>query len=777
MPYTSVGTKTRTIDGRDKVTGAAQFTVDITLPRMLYGKIKRSPFPHAKILSIDTTQAEELKGVKAVMTYEDVPAIRLGTCSLDEYFIARDLVRFVGEPVAAAAAETPELAQEAVDLIRVEYEELPAVFDAEEAMDFGQEVTVHEDMEDYEVVIPVAKMDPRPPNTFQRYRIRNGDMEAGFEDADYIVENRFRTGYVHTASLEPHASVAAVDQAGHVTLWTSSQSPYIVREEICKALDLPPSTVRVIVPHVGGAFGGKVTIKPEGFTVVLARKAKRPVKVVFSRDEEFIGTGCRSPIIFYIKDGVTKDGKIVARRVKSIFQGGAYSGEGFLKPVFGTFLYAGSYRMTNLDVDSYGVYTNLVIGGALRGFGCAESAWAIESQMDILAEKLGLDPVQFRLDNLMQEDEESAVGMRMHGYGARECLEKAAEAIEWGATTTSEDPKKPWVRAKGIALGNKYSFAPTASSAIVKVHEDSTVELRTSAVDLGQGTHTILAQVVAEEFKTPIEKVKLVTPDTDVTPFDHLAGSSRQTYNSGNAVRMACDNAKEQIFARAADKLEANPVDLQIEDGKIFVSGSPDRSMGVEELFDVVLLAGVYQPDGEILGKATFVQGSSPMDAETGHGERTMAYLGHGAQAAEVDVNLDTGAIKVVKFVSAIDVGKAINPLLVDCQNHGGACMGIGIALHEEMVFDKGRMVNNNFLDYKIPSIAEMPIAEYMKSIIVEKAHMDGPYGAKGAGEIVIVPTAPALGNAIYNACGVRIHELPITPEKIVMGLKQQGRI
>lgn len=770
-----VGSSVKRVDGFEKVTGTAQFTVDITLPRMLYGKIKRSPYAHAKIVSIDTSKAKRLSGVKAVMTCEDVPAIRLGTCALDEYIIARDRVRLVGEPVAAVAAETEEIAQEALDLIEVEYEPLPAVFDPEEAMKLDPPAVVHEDYDKYEVLIPIAKMDPRPPNAFQRYRIKRGDFEEALKKADIIVENRYTTGYIHTAPLEPHAAVAEVNSDGTVTVWTSNQAPYIVRDELCSVLQLTPSKVRVIIPAVGGAFGGKLEIKAEPFAVVLAKKSRRPVKIVFTRAEELSATAARTPFIFYIKDAVSKEGKLLGRYVKSIFQGGAYTGEGFLKPIFSTHLYPGSYRFdAALEVDSYGVYTNRIVAGALRGYGCAESGWAIESQMDIIAEKLGIDPVEFRFKNLLQEDEESAITMRMHSFGAAECLRKTAEAIEWGKP--SEQPEAgSWKRGKGIALGNKYSFAPTAASVTLKVHEDSSFELRTSAVDLGQGVYTVLTQIVAEEFDIPVEKVKIVTPDTAVTPFDHVAGSSRQTYNTGNAARMACDDAKRQIFERAAKKLEADSDDLETRGGKIYVKGAPDRAIDISDLFDIAILAGKYADGGELLGKATFVQPAVPADPENGQSERPMAYMGHGAQAAEVEVNVETGQVKILKFVSAIDVGKAMNPQGIEMQNHGGMSMGIGIAIHEELVFDGGRITNPSYLDYKIPSICEMPLAEYVKSIIVEQPHREGPYGAKGAGEIVIVPTAPAIGNAIYNAIGVRIYDLPITPDKIVKALREKN--
>ena len=773
-----VGTSTKRIDGIDKVTGMAQYTTDIVLPRMIHGKIHRSPFAHAKILRIDTSKAEQLPGVRAVVTAGDLPDVRLGILTLDEHLLAHDKVRFVGEPVAAVAADTPEIAREASKLIAVEYEELPALFDPEEAIKLDAPVVLHEEYDEYEKLIDIAEMDERPPNLWQAYRIRHGDVDAAFKQAEdeggLILENRYTTGYVHTACMEPHGAVAQWSSDGALTVWAGGQSPYIARDGLSRALNLSPSKVRVIIPFVGGAFGGKLTAKDGAIAAALARKARRPVKIVLTREEDLSATTARTPFIFYVKDAVSKDGLLLGRKVTSIFWGGGYSGEGILKPIFSTHLYPGSYHLPALWVDSYGVYTNRTVGGALRGFGCAESAWPVETQMDIIAEKCNIDAVELRMKNLLTEGERTAITMPVHAFSAQECLTKCAEAIDWG--TPREQPEHPWYRGVGIALGNKYSFAPTAASTELKVHEDASCELRTSAVDLGQGAYTILTQIVADEFGVGMDQVKLITPDTAITPFDHVAGSSRQTFHTGNATRLACDDAKRQMRELAAPKLEIEPDDLDVSGGRIFVKGSPDQFIEVEDLFVEEMLAGKRPADVEVIGKATWEVSASPHDPNTGQAEHPMAYMGHGAQAAEVEVNVETGQVRVLQFASAIDVGKAMNPQGVEMQNFGGACMGIGIALHEDMRFDEnGRMANANLMDYKMPSFVEMPLSEYMKSIIVEVPHQEGPYGAKGAGEIVVVPTSPALGNAIYDAIGVRIWDQPLTPEKIVKAWKEKG--
>lgn len=771
--YSAIGKRTPQVDGIEKVTGRAKFTVDIMLPYMLHGKIKRSPYPHAKIKSIDTSKAEMLLGVRAVVTGMDFPPRKLPGSIYDEYPVARDRVRYVGEPVAAVAAETLEIAEEAVELIEVEYEELPAVFDPEEAIKPDPPVIVHEEWDGYEKLIPLGKMDVKRPNVFNLYKIRSGDVEKGFQESDLVVEKRYSSAYIQHATLEPHASVAQVEPDGRITVWTSVASTYIIRSQICDYLDLPSHKVRVIIPHVGGAFGGKSDIRAEHFCIVLSQKTKRPVKIVFTRAEEFSAAVVRGPFITDIKEGVTKEGKILAREVTSIFQGGAYSEIAFFKPAFGSNVIVGSYKIPNLKSDVYGVYTNHPVSGAYRAFGCPELAWAIENHMDVVAEKLGMDPVEFRLKNVIEEGDKNAAGETMHSVGAKESLLKTAEAINWDGKPKS-DESGPWRRGKGIALGSKYSFGPVAACAIVKVHHDA-IELRTSAVDLGQGSNTALALIVAEEFGISANEVILTLTDTAITPVDFLAGSSMQTYNSGNAVRLACLDAKRQLFEKAAEELGVAPDKLETKNYKIFVKDSPDKSMDISDLFAYLLFAGPYQSEGaEILGKGTFHQPVSDYDPNTGQGERRVSFYSHGAQAAEVEVNVETGKVRVVKFVGAMGMGKAINPMGVEGQMQGGAHMGISNVLYEHLVIDNGQVLNPNFMDYKLANILEMPHLKDIQSIIVEAPHRDGPYGAKGVGEIVLVPTAPAIANAIYNAVGVRIKDMPITSEKILKALKEK---
>ena len=476
-----------------------------------------------------------------------------------------------------------------------------------------------------------------------------------------------------------------------------------------------------------------------------------------------------------IKTGVKKDGTIVANEMRLLLVGGAYAGTGYLTARNAAFGPAANYRIPNFSLDAYGVYTNQRMAGSYRGFGNAESLWGMESQMDIMAEALNMDPLEFRLMNCIDEGDLNAFEEVMHSVGAKECLHAAAEAIEWGKKT---QPKEPHLkRGKGLALGNKYSIAPSASAAIIKVHPDGLVELRTSTVDLGQGSSTIFSQMIAEEFKIPVSKVRVLNPDTDITPFDLGTASSRSTFNMGNAIIKASQDAKRQLFELAAKELEANEDDLETADSKVFVKGSPERSIEIKDLFIPMVIGGYTLKEGaEIMGKATYYLPGVMPDPETGASEKPAAFYMFVAQTAEVEVDTQTGKIKIIKIATANDCGKAINPMMVEGQQEGGVLsMGIGSTLLEEVITDNGVMLNPQFADYKIPTTLDCPdLADY-RSAIIETAHRDGPWGAKGVGEGTMVCSAPAIANAIYDAIGIRFHDIPITPEKVLRALKKKN--
>lgn len=780
-----VGKSLLRIDAKEKVTGKALFARDLKLPRMLYGKILRSSYPHARIIKVDTSKAERLRGVHAVVTGRDAPPGRYGTIIFDQHLPAREVVRFIGEPVAAVAAETPEIAEEAIDLIEVEYEELPAVFDAEEAMKPNPPAIVHPDLFNYGSDIlrgnSGTRLDRNLPNVFHHYQIRHGDAAKGFREADLVMESRFSKGRVQHCQMEPHTAIARVDPDGGLTIWSGRQGIFRAKFHLAGWLGITPSKIRVLSPYVGGGFGGKLAIRPEAFAALLAIKSGRPVKVAFTREEVFIGATTDISTTVYIKDGVKRDGTIVAREMKIILNGGAYADSVPLVTRNCSFGAVAAYRIPNFKLDSYGVYTNQPIAGPLRGLGCQHPIWAVESHMDMLAEKLGIDAVELRRRNLLKEGEANVTGEITHSIGALECLEKAAEFIEWGKPPKAEEG--PWKRGKGIALGNKYGGAPVACAAAVRYNEDGIIEVRHGADELGQGCNTVLGQLAAEEFGVGLDRIKVVYGDTDFTAYDLGSTGSKTTYNTGNAVRLACQDAKRQIFELASSRLEVPPEELETKGGRVYLKGRPETGIAITDLFSKDRAKGKYvAKGGEILGKATWLQPYAPEDPETGQidavlaaqGRRLNAFYIHGCQAAEVAVNVETGEVKVLRMASAFDMGQPINPIMCEAQMEGGAGMGIGGAIYEEMVIDNGAVVNPSFMDYKMPTVAELPLGENVKSIMAPAPHKDGPFGAKGLGEGALTPTAPAIGNAIYNAVGIRIKDLPITREKILKALKEK---
>jgi CO/xanthine dehydrogenase Mo-binding subunit len=651
--YQYIGKSEYNVNATAKATGRAKYCSDMQLTGMLHAKVKRSPYPHARIVSIDTSKAEQLPGVKVVIVGDEKTCpSRFGAGVADEYVLARNKVRYVGDAVAAVAAKNEQIAQEAVDLIEVEYEELPAVFDGEEAFKQNPPAVLHEDLKSYQTLRSVPpKFDENRPNVFNYFRIRRNNADDGFKEADFVFENRFETAMIHHVQMESHCGVAMVDDSGRLTVWGTSSKPYGMHRDISESRGLPSSAVRIIIPtHVGGGFGGREPKAEQiAASLALAQKGypKRPVKMKFTREEHLSTTTTRAHYIVDIKTGVKKDGTIVANKMRLILVGGAYAGTGYLTARNAAFGPAANYRIENFSLDAYGVYTNQRMAGAYRGFGNAESLWGMESQMDIISKTLNIDPLEFRLKNCIDEGDLNAFQEIMHSVGGKECLRAAAEAIEWGKKTEATEPHLK--RGKGIALGNKYSIAPTASAAIVKVHPDGLVELRTSTVDLGQGSSTIFCQMIAEEFKIPVSKVRVLNPDTDITPFDLGTASSRSTFNMGNAIRKASQDAKNQLFELAAKELEANKDDLETADSKVFVKGSPERSLEIKDLFIPMVIGGYTLKEGaEIIGKATYYLSGVIPDPETGASERPASFYMFVAQAAEVEVDTQTGKIRVV---------------------------------------------------------------------------------------------------------------------------------
>jgi carbon-monoxide dehydrogenase large subunit len=573
------------------------------------------------------------------------------------------------------------------------------------------------------------------------------------------------------AHLEPHASIAQVDASGKILIWSNTQTPYFNRRALARALNLPLNRVRVMGTAVGGGFGGKSYLKAEPICVALALKTKnRPVKLVYTREEEFGVAPVRHPTVIRCKTGMKRDGTWIAQETELIFDTGAYADIGPRVVRNAGFSAAGPYKVPNVHMDSYCVYTNNPVGGAFRGFGIPQMTWAIESHLDVMAEKLGIDPVDLRLKNAVEEGSLSATGQVLHSVGLKETLRQAAEKIGWGKGLGPN-------RGKGIACMHKSTVTPSASAAFVKLNEDASVTLLCSAVEMGQGASTALAQIASEELGIPVEKVSVVRPDTDSTPYDMASVSSRSTFFVGNAVRRAAADAREQLLDIAAEMLEANPRDLVLREGKIFVRGVPEKTISVAELplGEAFYVGAKGRGRGRpVLGRGAFtVEDATPLDRETGQGKNPSAFWMYATQAAEVEVDPRTGRVKVLRISSAHDVGRSIHPLSIEGQIEGALVMGVGTALFEEMELEEGRVKNRSFAEYKIPSALDAP---EMIPIIIEEPHSQGPYGAKGLGEPALAPTAAAIANAIYAAIGVRIKDLPLTPEKILEGLKKKEK-
>jgi CO/xanthine dehydrogenase Mo-binding subunit len=778
-----VGKNVTKLDAFDKVTGKAKYASEeaIGVPGMLHGKVLWSPHAHANIISIDISRALKSKGVRAVLTGKDAPEHRGGVMVADRHVICRERVRFVGDAVAVVVADSVEAADEALDLIDVKYELLPAIFDAEAAMRPDCPVILHPGIASY--VRPMYKYLGNGLlnlNVNAHHKIRKGNVEEGFAKSDIVLESRFVNDRITHCQLEPYNAVCYPETDGSVTLWTSGRL-FQTHDPLCQAFNMRPSQMRIRTHNIGGMFG--MIARPDRFAILAALKTGKPVKFVYTREETFIDGLNRLPKVIYVKDGLKKDGTLLARELKVIVNMGAYTDLGPLTMRNGAF-HASQYRIPYYKWDAYGVYTNEPCCGPLRGFGSAEALWATEQQMDIDAEKLGINPYEFRMKNTVDEGEIDVRGQKVHCIGAKECLKYVADWIEWDKPSV-QPPEKHIKVAKGMALGNKYTMADTASSAIVQVHTDGTIEVAHGGDDCGQGLNTVIAQMAAEEFNVPIEKIKIIGGDTAAVPYDFGTASSRSTLYIGNAVLLACKDAKKQLFALAAKKLNTQPDNISYRDGILFCVNEPQKTLPLYNLAlgkqaDAIgALKGATCLDevAQVIGRATFRGHPSPEDPETGQGEKlTMSYA-YGVQGVEVAVDIETGMVKILRIGSAFDTGKTIHPKMCEAQIEGGAVMGIGSALYEGFIFDqKGELQNPNFHDYKICSTRNVPTGSNMMSATIETPHEEGPFGSKGVGESSMCPTAPAIANAIYNATGARLTRLPMTPERILQAIKESNK-
>lgn len=770
-----VGQSVTRVDAYDKVTGRTRYTADMKLPGMLYGKILRSPHARAKILRIDTSAAKKYPGVKTVATGKDAGTEKYGFLARERSILPLDMVNFMGEGVAAVAAETQEAADEAAALIKVEYEALPGVFDVEEAMKPNPAVAVHPDFAKY-VRLPLPppmllKGIEGSPNIYAYRPVIKGDVEKGFKEADLVLENRFSTPRMHHGALEPLNALVRPESDGGFTIWAPLIMPFGVRSSVCGLFGLPPSKVRIIVPITGGSFGARTDAMQVAQAALLARMSGKPVKLVLSREEFLLDGGTREPLVVYIKDGVKKDGTLVARHIKAIVHAGAYCG--LMAVVSRSLTYGASatYRVPNYKVDSYTVGTNEPPSMPFRGFGSTQVQWAIESQMDMLAAKLEMDPAEIRRKNILNEGEEDGVGMPVHSIGVRDCLDKVTRWIDWKKPAARIEG--PWRTGKGIAINNRMVTGGTNSVVTVKIHEDGAIEIRHSVTDQGQGAHTVLTQIAAEEFKTTVDKVRLVNTDTARTGYEFGTIGSRSTMQTGNALRLACQDAKRQIFELASPKLNVPAEALETQAGIVYVRGAPERMVKISDLFTPL---GFSLKGGELVGKGVYTGPSSGEDLATGQSKRPCMGYSYGAAAIEVAVNTETGEYKILRIADCFEMGQPVNPKICEGQIESGMAMGLGSATSEEAIMRQGKLMTPSFMDYKMPTAVDMPPNKNAETMIVTgHLHRDGPYGAKGFSEGVMVPQGPALANAIYNAVGVRIHDIPITKEKVLEALKKKN--
>lgn len=785
MEFLSVTKSIPRVDALEKATGKVVFCTDFKLSGMLHAKLLRSPHPHARIVSINTSKAERLPGVKCIVTGKDAPEKRYGMLLFDQPVLAKHTVRYVGEPVAAVAADDLDIAEEALELIEVEYKELPAIFDAEEAMSTNPQTVVHRDLFNYDRA-RAWQFDLDRPNVFFHHKIRRGDVAKGFQEATLVMENEFTTERIQHCALEPHATIVEPTAGGGLTIWTGRQDVWFLINRIGWLFGISPSQVRIIRPYVGGAFGSKFPIVVEPIAVLLALKISKPIKLVLTREEVFLSGGNRVPMIIYIKDGVSKDGRLVAREMKVILKAGAYSSVVSILVRNCSFGAVGTYSVPNFSLDSYGVYVNEPPACNFRGFGSTQVAFAIESHMDMLADKLGIDNVEFRRKNILREGDPNVTGEITHSIGAGKCLHEVAKLIK---LTDQSQNEGCWKKGKGIGLGNKYCTAPTTSLARVKIAEDGVIIVYHSADEIGQGCNTVAAQIAAEEFGIPIDRVKVIFADTLVTPFfNGGATSSRITYHLGNAVKAACLAAKKRLFEVAAERLHADPGELETKGGEVYFRGIREKSIKISEVFsgykgDYPGGYGAYTTGGEIIGEGAWVQEYIPEDPETGQidpgaaseGIRLVSFWSHAAKAVEVAVDVETGQVRVLQVSSAADMGLPINPKMCEQQMDGGVGMGIGDSLYEEMIVERGVVKNPNFTDYRVPSVTQMPFIDNVKLVFAPAPHKDGPFGAKGLGEVALIGMQPAIANAIYDAVGVRIKSLPITAERLLQALKEKN--
>jgi len=748
------GKRLKRIDGIGKVTGKHVYASDFALPGMLFGKVLRSSEAHARIVRLDVSKAAALAGVRCVLTAKDIPQIRFGTAIKDRTMLAEGEVRFRGEAIAAVAATSLEVAEAAVRAIEIEYEPLPAVFDPEQALQPGAPL-VHAGWSDYQA-LPVFDRDG---NISGRSSMGSGDTAAGFAQSHRIYEHRFTTQHVHPGYTEPRTAIASWDGNGDVSVWSNTQLPFDMKNMLAEVLDLPANKVRVIVPGIGGGFGGKLRVGVEHFAAWLARKSKRPVKVMTTSEEELTDAYPRQPTVVTLKTGVSRDGLLLAREGKVILDCGAFANSGPATAAIALQVLAGPYRSPNLAFEGIAVYTNKGSTGSFRAPAGPMANFAVESQIDLIADDLGIDPLELRLRNVYREGDRGPAGETLTSISIEECLRKAAAAIGW-------TQRKPGAgRGKGIAC-SWWLTTGGSSGVYVKINPDGTVTVVSGAVELGSGAMTGAAQILAEELGVDLTDINATDVDTHVSPYDYGAQGSRTAFSVGNACIAAAKDLRRQIGELVAPLWNVAPDSVRLE-GKGVVSGN--KRMSLAEV------AGLSQrTGGGLISHGTAIQPMPVFDPNRVKNHPLPAWTSHSFHAHAVDLSVDdvTGEVSINRYVVAQDVGFAINPTYIEGQIEGGVAQGIGQALSEEIVYDGGRVLNANLTDYKMPTMMDMPRVE---CILIEKPSVNGPYGAKGVGEPPCIQPPAAIANAIAVATGIRVQALPITAEKIALARLKDG--
>ena len=733
-----IGSPVPRAEGREKVSGRTLYAADVDCPGVLWGKILRSPYPHARILKVDVSRARNVPGVEAIVTGEDAKGSYIGKQIRDMPVLCWDIVRFIGDRVAAVAAETRDAAEEAVSLIDVEYEELPAVFDPFEAMQADAPL-LHADLSVYGGV-PKDTLALNVHNGLTRLDWRKGDVESGFREADHVLEHTFRIPARHQGYIEPHASIVAVEADGRIQVWTSAKNPFGVRTQLAYAIAVAEERIRVNVVNVGGEFGGKGDGVDLPIAYLLARRSGRPVKLVMTYAEELAASNPAHPTIVTIRSGVKRDGRIVARSLRALHASGAY-GALKSKASLATGHYVGvPYRVENSEFEFLQIYTNTVPGGYYRSPGAIATVFALESHTDLLAKELAMDPAEFRLKNLIGDGEEDAVGQRLRDVRFREVFEAALDAADW------KKPKPSHV-GRGIALTARH-ISGGDTGLVLTCEADGTLTVLSPTIDQGSGTHTILRQLVAEEMRVPIDQVRVVIGDTDTTPKDSGVRASRVTYVAGRAVVQACETLRGKLSEQAARLLECASSAVEFGAGKFWLR---------QERAHEVSLKRVLAPLGGRIAVTVYEDYPNPDD---------VSYFC--AQVAEVEVDPETGAVRVRRIVSAHDVGTILNPLGHQGQIDGSTVMGFGQGIMEELVIENGRVTNNNLGDYKLPTAKDIP---ELKTVLLESPGGVGPLNAKPIGEFANNCPPAAIANAVADAAGVRLFDLPITAEKIYKAL------